>query len=94
MTAAMVMTVLLAADVLLAQDNPEAVILTEEEFQGDADAQFNLGVMHAAGRGVLKDDAEAVRPGRSRPTGARRRPASRSSPSRTGRCRRCSHGRW
>ena len=33
MTAAMVMTVLLAVTVLLAQDNPEAVILTEEEFQ-------------------------------------------------------------
>ena len=33
MTAAMVMTVLLAVTVLLAQDNPEEVILTEEEFQ-------------------------------------------------------------
>ena len=29
--------------------------------QGDADAQFNLGVMYANGRGVLKDEAEAVR---------------------------------
>ena len=29
--------------------------------QGDATAQFNLGVMHADGRGVLKDEAEAVR---------------------------------
>ena len=33
MTAAMVMTVLLAVTVLLAQDNPEEVSLTEEEFQ-------------------------------------------------------------
>ena len=29
--------------------------------QGDADAQFNLGVMHANGEGVPKNDAEAVR---------------------------------
>ena len=29
--------------------------------QGDADAQYNLGLMYANGRGVLKDDAEAVR---------------------------------
>ena len=29
--------------------------------QGDASAQFNLGVMYANGRGVLKDEAEAVR---------------------------------
>ena len=29
--------------------------------QGHASAQFNLGVMHAAGEGVLKDEAEAVR---------------------------------
>ena len=29
--------------------------------QGDAAAQFNLGVMYAKGAGVLKDDAEAVR---------------------------------
>ena len=29
--------------------------------QGDAGAQFNLGVMHDNGRGVLKDEAEAVR---------------------------------
>ena len=76
MTAAMVMTVLLAADVLLAQDNPEAVILTEEEFQGDAveqhnlaatqgdaEAQFSIGRMYATGEGVLKgkDEAQAVR---------------------------------
>ena len=29
--------------------------------QGDASAQFSLGVMYATGRGVLKDEAEAVR---------------------------------
>ena len=29
--------------------------------QGDADAQFNLGVMYANGRGVPEDDTEAVR---------------------------------
>ena len=29
--------------------------------QGDASAQYNLGVMYAKGRGVLKDEAEAVR---------------------------------
>ena len=29
--------------------------------QGDADAQFNLGRMYDTGRGVLQDDAEAVR---------------------------------
>jgi len=29
--------------------------------QGDADAQFNLGVMYDEGHGVLQDDAEAVK---------------------------------
>ena len=29
--------------------------------QGDAQAQFNLGVVYANGRGVRQDDAEAVR---------------------------------
>ena len=29
--------------------------------QGDAEAQFILGAMYFQGRGVLKDDAEAVR---------------------------------
>ena len=29
--------------------------------QGDASAQFNLGLMYGNGRGVLKDEAEAVR---------------------------------
>ena len=59
MTAAMAMTVLLAATVLLAQDNPELSRQAAE--QGDAEAQFNLGAMYALGEGVLKDEAEAVR---------------------------------
>jgi TPR repeat protein len=29
--------------------------------QGDADAQFNLGVMYAKGQGVVKDEVEAVK---------------------------------
>ena len=29
--------------------------------QGDADAQFNLGVMYRKGKGVTQDDAEAVK---------------------------------
>ena len=29
--------------------------------QGDAEAQFSLGVMYATGEGIFKDDAEAVR---------------------------------
>ena len=42
----------------LGQDLTETRRLAE---QGDADAQFNLGVMYANGEGVLKDEAEAVR---------------------------------
>ena len=56
MTAAMAMTVLLAATVLLAQDNPELSRQAAE--QGDAEAQYNLGFMYAEGRGVSKDEAE------------------------------------
>ena len=44
------------------QDDAEAVRwfhLAAE--QGDADAQYNLGVMYDIGRGVPQDDAEAVR---------------------------------
>tara|TARA_R110000765_G_scaffold324976_2_gene416497 strand:+ start:916 stop:1131 length:216 start_codon:yes stop_codon:yes gene_type:complete len=29
--------------------------------QGDADAQYNLGIMYDTGRGVPENDAEAVR---------------------------------
>ena len=32
--------------------------------QGDASAQYSLGCMYATGRGVLKDEAEAVCPAR------------------------------
>ena len=59
MTAAMAMTVLLAATVLLAQDNPELSRQAAE--QGDAEAQYNLGFMYAEGLGVSKDEPEWVR---------------------------------
>ena len=42
----------------LGQDLTETRRLAE---QGDADAQFNLGVMYANGEGVPQDEAEAVR---------------------------------
>ena len=45
--------------VLLAQDDLNTVRQAAE--QGDATAQYNLGVMYANGRGVPKDDTEAVR---------------------------------
>ena len=44
---------------LSAQDNLDAVRQAAD--QGDAEAQYNLGVMYNTGMGVLKDDAEAVR---------------------------------
>ena len=49
----------LAVMVLSAQDNLDTVRQAAD--QGDATAQFNLGVMYTNGRGVLKNDAEAVR---------------------------------
>ena len=49
----------LAVMVLSAQDNLDAVRQAVE--QGDATAQFNLGVMYAKGEGVPQDDAAAVR---------------------------------
>ena len=45
--------------VLSAQDDLDTVRQAAE--QGDATAQFNLGVMYAKGEGVPQDDAEAVR---------------------------------
>jgi TPR repeat protein len=36
-------------------------IMQELAEQGDAEAQFNLGVMYANGEGVPKDDVEAVK---------------------------------
>ena len=44
---------------LSAQDNLDAVRQAAE--QGDAAAQYNLGLMYANGEGVPKDDAEAVK---------------------------------
>jgi len=40
---------------------PEIDALRARAEQGDANAQFNLGVMYANGRGVPQDDAAAVR---------------------------------
>jgi hypothetical protein len=45
----------------VSQDDAEAVKLYRKAAeQGDADAQNELGVMHAAGRGVPQDIAEAA----------------------------------
>ena len=42
------------------QDDTEAVKwLRKAAEQGDADAQFGLGLMYAGGRGVPKDDVQA-----------------------------------
>ena len=49
----------LAVMVLSAQDNLDTARQAAE--QGDAAAQFSLGFMYHEGKGVLKDDAEAVR---------------------------------
>ena len=49
----------LAVMVLSAQDDLDTVRQAAE--QGDATAQFNLGVMYAKGEGVPQDDVEAVR---------------------------------
>ena len=57
MTAAIVMTVLLAVMVLSAQGNLDTVRQAAE--QDYADAQLNLGVMYSNGRGVLKDSVRA-----------------------------------
>jgi TPR repeat protein len=47
---------------LHAQQEPVAVAeLRARAEQGDADAQFSLGVRYANGRGVAEDEAEAVR---------------------------------
>lgn len=43
----------------ISPDSLAALISAAE--QGDAGAHFNLGVMHASGRGVPENDAEAVR---------------------------------
>ena len=56
---AYVIAVLLAVTVLPAQDDLDKI--RQEAEQGDAAAQFILGLMCHEGEGVLKDDAEAVR---------------------------------
>jgi len=38
-----------------------ARLMREAAEQGDAEAQLNLGLMYAEGRGVAQDDAEAVK---------------------------------
>ena len=53
------MTVLLAIMALSAQDDLDTVRQAAD--QGDAAAQYNLGLMYTNGEGVLEDDAEAVR---------------------------------
>ena len=59
MAAAVLVTGGLAIMVLSAQDDLDAVRQAAD--QGDAEAQNNLGLRYANGKGVLKDDAEAVR---------------------------------
>ena len=49
----------LAVMVLSAQDDLDTVRQAAD--QGDAEAQYNLGVIYNNGEGVPKDDAEAVR---------------------------------
>ena len=57
----LVAAVLVALAVGCAAQTPEFDALRARAEQGDAEAQFNLGVMYAAGRAVPQDDAEAVR---------------------------------
>ena len=58
-TIAVIVVAGLAGALMLAQGDFEAV--REAAEQGDATAQFNLGVMYAKGEGVPRDDTEAVR---------------------------------
>ena len=53
--------VLVALAVGAQAQTPEIDALRARAEQGDAPAQFALGVMYAEGRGVPQDDAEAVR---------------------------------
>ena len=53
--------VLVALAVGAQAQTPEVDALRARAAQGDAEAQFNIGVMYAEGRGVPRDDAEAVR---------------------------------
>ena len=53
--------VLVALAVGAQAQTPEIDALRARAEQGDASAQFNLGVRYADGEGVPQDDAEAVR---------------------------------
>ena len=68
---------LLAVTPASAQDY-EATRLAAE--QGDADAQFNLGVMYGNGRGVPQDDAEADRWFRAVGAPRSRQPCAHTTP--------------
>ena len=60
----LVAVVVLAALVLcvpVQAQTPEIDAMRARAEQGDADAQSDLGLRYAAGRGVPEDDAEAVR---------------------------------
>ena len=46
--------------VVSADNVPDFKEMLQAAEQGDADAQYNLGVMYANGRGVRQDDAQAV----------------------------------
>ena len=54
----LLLTVLLASNAFAAPDFDETMAAAN---QGDAYAQFNLGVMYANGEGVPENDAEAVK---------------------------------
>ena len=58
-TAAVIVAGGLAIMVLSAQDDLDTVRQAAD--QGDAEAQYNRGLMYANGQGVPEDDAEAVR---------------------------------
>ena len=55
-----VVAVMLLSGVALAQTAQEVAALRKAAQAGDANAQFNLGVMYADGRGVPQDDTQAV----------------------------------
>ena len=61
LVAAVAVLVTLAVGCAAQTPEPELDVLRALAEQGDAQVQFNLGLMYAAGRGVPQDDAEAVR---------------------------------
>ena len=48
------------AQAVLADNVPDFKETLQAAEQGDAEAQYNLGVMYAQGQGVRQDDAQAV----------------------------------